>query len=655
MSSFLKNTLRAVISLASGFLLLRTIIDFYHVAPGVGSWLGRFSPLWGIAFLAFTAFCMVYYLLITFVLWFPGKTGKILPALIKARNRLGILRWFLAVAIVVLPPVFFLFTKWGASFTTPYLRLFALITSSIVFAGCVSQEEIRLIGWNDFLTGSVTIASVFLVGQLVANITTYPFALSWSEGNRLYDYSLYTDPSRYQFADQMETPYGSPGRYTLWGIPFLIPGTSIWLHRLWDTLLWSVPCLILGLLLSRWSNLAPKEKWLVALWIFLFLSQGPIYPPLILSAILVVLFVRSGRWVISLIGAAIATYYASASRWTWLPASPSWAALILLAEFKLDPGFKWTRVIRGLIPIAAIALFSLGIGSLANPFLYSPKELSTSLVFSQPLLWYRLLPNPTYSYGIIGGILLAICPLVILLIWMAISKRWSLNWLQLLAGGVACLIFLAMGIVASVKIGGGSNLHNLDILLITLAILSGLMLRQTRLTSTNNWPKLAQIMLVVLFLLPCWDAFRTGSPLVLPPQQLVSGALNTIQEKVSRATEKGDVLFIDQRQLITFDAIKNVPLVSEYEKKYLMDQAMGGNSVYFSKFYQDLKNKRFVLIVTEPLFTKEQDRSRAFSEENNAWVNWVARPVLCYYEPRGTIEEVRIQFLFPRLDTKDCP
>jgi len=655
MTSFARNANRILISLASGSLFLKVVIDFYQAVPGEGSELGRFSILWGLAFLIFTVFCILFYLCILSSLWFPTRTSKVIPTLVQARNRLGFIRWLLAATAVILSPIFFLYTEWGAIFTTPYLRLFALLTSSILFAFCVSQEETKLVDWNNFLLGSVTAASIFLVAQLLTKVTTYPFALSWSEGNRLYDYSLYTDPGRYQFADEMKKPYLSPGRYTLWGIPYLIPGTPIWLHRLWDALLWSVPCLLLGLLLSRWSNLSTRNRWLYALWIFLFLSQGPIYPPLILSAILVVFMVRSDRWLLSLIGTTIATIYASISRWTWWPVSAVWATLILLADFKLEPGSKWTRAIRGLIPIAAIALISLGVGSLLNPFLYTPKRLLTSMAFVQPRLWYRLLPNSTFQVGILGGVLIAAGPLVIILGWMAISKRWKTHWLLLLAGCSACLAFLAMGMVASVKIGGGSNLHNLDMFLVTLALLSGLTLRQTRLTSALDWPKLAQAVLVLAILLPCWNAYRKGSPLVLPSQQEVSQALDSLQQRVSKAKKHGLVLFIDERQLVTFGTIKDLPLVSDYEKKYLMDQAMAGNSSYFSGFYQDLKDKRFALIISETLFTTEQDTNRPFSEENNAWVKWVAKPLLCYYAPIGTIEAVKTQFLVPRATPESCP
>jgi hypothetical protein len=123
---------------------------------------------------------------------------------------------------------------------------------------------------------------------------------------------------------------------------------------------------------------------------------------------------------------------------------------------------------------------------------------------------------------------------------------------------------------------------------------------------------------------------------------------------VENYKSKGEVLFLDQRQLLTFEAVEGVPLVPEYEKKYLMDQAMAGNLTYFQGFYQDLVNKRFALIVSEPLFKSYDDAFDPFSEENNAWVKWVSEAVLCYYTPEKTYKEVRVQLLVPRAGSLDC-
>lgn len=647
--------LKIISSLASGYLVFCATKEFYLDAPGVGPWLGKLSFLWGVAFLVFIVSCTILLAWLLVAIWSPEKAGYIGLNLARFRSRLGKLRWLIAATVAVAPALFLLYTEWGIPFTTTYFRLLTLLASSFVFALCISGERTKLVELSDFFLGLVVVASIFYIARLFTNVTNYPFSLSWSEGNRLYDYSIYADRGRYQFADELETPYNSPGRYLLWGMLFLIPGTPIWLHRLWDGLLWNLPYLLLGYLLSRWSRLGSKKKWLYALWIFLFLEQGPIYPPLLLSAVLIVIMVSSRQWTSSLIGSAIAGFYATASRWTWLPASPAWSTLILMAGFKIEPGTKLIKTLKGLAPIAFIALVSLAAGSLTNPSLYSPGKISSSMTFSQPLLWYRLMPNSTNTYGILWGLLIAVGPLVFMLIWLVASKRWPLNWLQKLAYVSACLVFLAVGLVASVKIGGGSNLHNLDMFLVTLAILSSLMLRETQIMSSQKWPNFARVVLVLLFWLPCWDAFRTGSPLELPPQQQINKALSSLQVKISRAKEHGEVLFIDQRHLITFGYVKDIPLISQYEKKYMMDQAMAGDAIYFSRLYQDLQNKRFALIITEPLFVKEQDTSRSFNEENNAWVNWVSRPMLCYYEPKGTIEEVKIQFLLPRSNPKNCP
>ena len=141
---------------------------------------------------------------------------------------------------------------------------------------------------------------------------------------------------------------------------------------------------------------------------------------------------------------------------------------------------------------------------------------------------------------------------------------------------------------------------------------------------------------------------------MLPTTDQVDGALATIQSQVERAKLQGEVLFIDQRQLLTFGYIKDVPFVPEYEKKMLMNEALAHNGSYFQKFYEDMSVHRFSLIVSEPLHTPIQDSTFQFGEENNAWVEWISVPVLCYYEPITTLKTVRVQLLIPKKDIGDC-
>jgi len=141
---------------------------------------------------------------------------------------------------------------------------------------------------------------------------------------------------------------------------------------------------------------------------------------------------------------------------------------------------------------------------------------------------------------------------------------------------------------------------------------------------------------------------------MLPTESEIDFALQTIQQEVDKAKLQGDVLFLDQRQLLTFGYIKDVPLIPDYEKKLLMNQALSGDATYFDGFYADLAAQRFSLIISEPLHTPIQDTSFQFGEENNAWVKWVSGPILCYYEPLTTIKTVRVQLLIPKKITTDC-
>jgi len=105
---------------------------------------------------------------------------------------------------------------------------------------------------------------------------------------------------------------------------------------------------------------------------------------------------------------------------------------------------------------------------------------------------------------------------------------------------------------------------------------------------------------------------------------------------------------------LTFGYVENVPLVPEYEKKVLMNAAMGAEATYFQTLYADLAARRFSLIISEPLRAPVKDSSYQFGEENNAWVQWVVKPVLCYYDEIETFRSAQIQLLVPKQGDIDC-
>jgi hypothetical protein len=143
--------------------------------------------------------------------------------------------------------------------------------------------------------------------------------------------------------------------------------------------------------------------------------------------------------------------------------------------------------------------------------------------------------------------------------------------------------------------------------------------------------------------------------LELPKQNQVAEVLSITENEVAKFARSGEVLFMDQRQLLAFGYIPSIPFIPEYEKKYMMDQAMGNNSSYFQPYYHDLANQRFALIVTEPLkIRRREDLGGPFSEENDAWVFWVSNPTLCFYEPIYVSTDVNVELLVPKQNPVGC-
>jgi hypothetical protein len=133
---------------------------------------------------------------------------------------------------------------------------------------------------------------------------------------------------------------------------------------------------------------------------------------------------------------------------------------------------------------------------------------------------------------------------------------------------------------------------------------------------------------------------------------------NSIAEKDIQLLQEtlangGEILFITERQLITFDYIHGVMLVPDYEQSELMEMAMSRNRTYFEKFYADLHERRFALIVAEDQkFT--QQKEGAFVEENVAWVRFVGAPLLCNYKPVVVLTSNNIEVFEPRPRQVEC-
>ncbi len=592
------------------------------------------------------------------VILFSSFQQKLLRSLISWRDRIGWPRWLLIALALGGPVLFFWLAGTKVYVTNPNIRFLFLLIELFLIAFLLNKNEVHLTSLKTLLISALALALISALIQASLSVTNYPFSIGWSEGDRLYEDSLIFGQHLYNYSGTIANPYGSPGSYVLWGSLFLFRGVSIELLRLWDVILGiAFPILAAWILARKIENVYLRSAFVLWLTLF-FVVEAPLHPPFMLAAIIVFAFMSSRSFWLRAISIAVASIYVGLSRWTWIPVTAGWAILI---DLILYYPHRTGPFIRRIAPTAFLALAGLLPGLIVGyPSVFS-LTASTNLTFHQSLLWYRLLPNPTLPLGVLLTAILYSGPLVAILIWWITSGRWKLDWLQLLAIGVGLAGFFIAGLIVSSKIGGGGDLHNLDMYLMTLVLVFMLglynYLRGDN-VSVTTWPVWLQISLCLAVLLPIYSVtpFPRGSAsdpiLNLPSPPVIQQELTDINLHISQASQQGLVLMVDQRQLLTFNYVNKIPFVPEYEKKYMMDQAMGNNAAYFRNYYQDLANKRFSLIVIEVLRLRRT--TGAFSDENNDWVDWVSKPTLCFYQPLVTYDDINVQLLIPRQDISHC-
>ncbi len=692
--------LKSIIFLLSAGILAGAAVEFYNVSWGTGAWWGEFSLKWGMLFFLFVIFCVICLLVTALVLWRKRKTEPFLERLATLRGGMGFFRWLAAFVVLILPVWFFQYSPWGVAFKGPYLRLMVGCIAILFLAFFLTRDAAKAWAWQGIVTGSLLCGAAFVITSPFGGVTSYPFSLGWSEGNRLWDYSLLFGKHLYSYpAGDPPSAYLDLGRQLVGGLPFILPQMSVGLERFWIALMEILPYLLLGWLAFRPSEKNAGLSWILAgVWGFMFLNQGPIHAPLLVCAILVALAWRQPLWAaIPLI--ALSGYFALVSRSTYIFAPAIWAVMLEFASAALDKDRvtpkSWGRAISvglaGLLGafgtqlIAAIkfnAPATAATGGNVAAGVTAAAGAAASTVASagtdQPLLWYRLFPNATYGYGIILGLLIAVGPLIVILVSLAVHG-WKLNLLQKLSVVLPLFAFLVVGLIVSTKIGGGGDLHNMDMFLIALMFSAALAWKAggakwvADIQKEKAWMQAAVLLLIAI---PAFQPLMALRPLSfakdagwlavladvekpkdlgsLPSDSMIAANLQKLNLAVKTAQSQGQVLFMDQRQLLTFGYIKQVRLVPEYEKKLMMDEALSSNAAYFQPFYADLAAHRFSLIISDPLRTPIKDSDYGFGEENNAWVKWIAKPILCYYEEKDTLTEVRVEMLIPRQGPNDC-
>ncbi len=586
----------------------------------------------------------------------PTGWGRIRTRFSQSAATLGRASWWLwGILLLALPLV-------SSSSSALSLELFAariLVYWLIALLGAVILQG-ALPEWSFGARLAVTVvvaASLYKLAGFLPSLSTYPLALSWSETSRYYYASLFASNRIYGFQTSLSVLH--PSRYLLQAVPFLLSNAPLWVHRLWQVLLGLSLTLAASALMTRRLALEKRStRGLVILWGFLFFYQGPVLYHLLVS-VLLVLWGFDGRRPWRSLGVVIlASAWAGISRINWIPVPGILAATLYFLEERPREGQLFSYLSR---PIAWVGIGSLT-ALLANAgyiFLSGnePEQFGSS--FASDLLWYRLLPNPTFLPGILLATAFLSAPAFIVL-RRRLKGRWArvhpVRWLSI---GAILGTLLVGGILVSVKIGGGSNLHNLDAYLIVLLIVgtyayfdrASIVGDEGREFSRSAWGLDALALAVpALFVL---STPIMNSP---PDPQLGQRVLSELSAELESVGGPGaQVLFISERHLVTFETLGELELIPGYEKVFLMEMAMSGTRSYLDGFHGALQNQQFDLIVSDPLKIQFQGRTRAFGEENDAWVREVSYPVLCYYEPVFTSSEAEVQVLKPRAAGRDCP
>ncbi|GAP13940.1 hypothetical protein LARV_01699 [Longilinea arvoryzae] len=641
------NVLRAIIAV----VMLACLLGFQaqasqagglklwrHTAPKIDT-----LPMFGLGVLGSLLLALSYTRLRSALLRISGTAFHFLTSLRK-------FNWLVFLGLGILFPCLYLTRTWETIWPfAPRIWTFGIL----VAIGSVALHAVwRGRAWTYSIAATVLIyAVIYRVALFVPQVSDYLFSMGWSEASRYYNASLFFANQIYGKAYPLPTLH--PTRYLLQSIPFLIPSLPLWFHRLWQVLLWLGMNGLAAWLLAR--RFCPQDRvlrWLTAGWAFLFFFQGPVYYHLIVCILLVVWGFDARRFWRSLAVVAVASVWAGISRINWLPVPGLLATLLYLIEIPRQD----KPLLRYLLPPAVWTLVGVAIAFATQQFYISisgnpADQFSSSL--SSDLLWYRLWPNITYPPGILQAILYVSLPLLLLFSAFLIRNTRSVHPIRWLGIAAILGVFLAGGIVVSIKIGGGSNLHNLDAFLALMAVVGaaiGLGRFQTDRPENAKTLRIHPILIGLILLVPAWTAILEGSPAdPLASHADQQRALAEISQYVETAREENRaVLFINQRQLETFGSVPRVELVPDYEKVFLMEMVMSNNRSYLDAFYTKLKNHEFGLIVTEPLYVNLQDRTHAFSEENNVWMERVVAPILENYQPAATIDGFGIQLLVPK-------
>ena len=488
-------------------------------------------------------------------------------------------------------------------------------------------------------------------------VTDYPFAMGWSETSRYYYPSLFLSETVY--GQEYPWPILHPTLHLLLAPPYLFDA-PLWFHRFWQVAIrYILVAAVVPALMTRLSVQGSTTRWLIGLWMFLFLFMGPVYFHLTIPVILVLLGFSRGddrrTWIVVL----LASIWCGWSRLNWYPMPGMIAAVLYLMEVPYRGKTIGSYLFKPVLWFVAGIL----IAYLSQRVYIALSGIPDSGIFytslASDLLWYRLWPNASYFLGILPGALLASLPVWIAMYIIIRSRVSDWHLLRLVLIFAALLVLFLGGLVVSLKIGGGANLHNMDayfsLLLIVFAYFAFARYRPENGDVTQPVP-LHWLLIVALIVMPAWSYLQFNIGRAPSDSTRTQDVLAQLQQRMDQVNaQDGEILFITQRHLLSMHMLDGMTLVPEYEREDLMEIAMANDLQHIQTFREDMEDQRFALIVVDPLNYNVLSKQRSFAEENNVWVTRIMKHILCNYREEIAFPADEIALYVPQQGERQCP
>lgn len=435
----------------------------------------------------------------------------------------------------------------------------------------------------------------------------------------------------------------------LQSLSFWLPGDQpLWLHRLWNSILWFGLPLGVTAALGRQLKLTRVGLLFFSMFGYLFLTQGPVYFNLLVMPFIIFLGFRTDRFPRTLIFVLLASIWAGVSRINWFPVPGILAALLYIIEKSYD-GHFWRYFWKPIIWVASGTIMAFAANSLVQ--VLSGNALNHTFTSLQStLLWYRLWPSATFPLGILPSLALVSIGLLILVTWKFFlqGRFHPVRRVSVLA---ILFVFLLGGLVVSVKIGGGNNLHNMDAFLVLFGTLAAYtwfarVAPDFHTSGPLNAPVWLGALILVIPILYLAPGLRYQPP---ANNETVTSVESQLEARIEKSLQAGEtVLFISNQQMLAINRFPGVLPEPKYEVVYMMEMAMVGNQAYFEEFYTRLSQHEWGLIIIDSLSLETAGREKSFGEEQTAWVEWVVKPIRKYYIPVGGSSQAQLVIAEPR-------